>query len=245
MQVCKVFIADPSEEFRQALTDSLCPGFQVETCGDGAAALERIRQWEPEIVVSELLLENMDGIELLQQLAQLPKPPRVMVVTRMSSQFVQAVLEQLSVQYAMVKPCRPDTAARRVREIAQTISSDSPNSQLTGLLMELGLPNGRQGFGYLLTAIPLLMLQRDRRLSKELYEEVATAHNSTPIRVEKAIRDTLRSGWSGGHRDAWQRYFPDAVRCPRNKDFLFRVTDILLHKQNQHLRSEPSVQFIA
>lgn len=245
MQSCKVFIADPSEEFRQALADSLSAGFQVESCGDGVAALERIRQWEPDIVVSELLLENMDGIEMLQQLNRLPKPPRIMVITLMSSQFVQAALEKLQVQYAMIKPCRPDTAARRIQEIAHAITSESHNSQLATLLMELGLPNGRQGFGYLLTAIPLLMLQRDRRLSKELYEEVASAHNSTSIRVEKAIRDTLRSGWADGSQEAWQLYFPGAVRCPKNKDFLFRITDILLHRQNQHSQPQMPVQFIA
>lgn len=242
MRSRKVYITDPNEEFRVALAEALSPEFQVEASGDGAEALSRIRQWEPDIVVSELLLENMDGIELLQRLEHLPKPPRMMVITSMNTQFIQAVLPQINIQYAMMKPCIPGTAAKRVREIARSIDADSPCSRVTKLLMELELPNGRDGFAYLQTALPLLMLQRDRRLSKELYEEIAEIHSSTSIRVEKAIRDVLHAGWELGDRAVWQQYFPGAQRCPRNKDFLFRLTDILAQQSG---RDEQCLSFSA
>lgn len=231
----KVVIADPNEEFRLSLAAALSPDFQVDCCPDGLGALDRIRQWEPDILVTELLLENMDGIDLLKRLQELPKQPKVMIVTGLISEFVHSTLEQLHVQYAMVKSCQVRAAAERVWEISQTIRPASRfparyQRAATEILMTLQMPNERQGFQHLQMGLPLLMLQRDRRLSKELYEDIAQIHNSTPIRVEKAIRDTIHAGWESRDPEIWHKYFPDAARCPKNKEFLFRLTDILMER---------------
>lgn len=231
----RVVIADPNEEFRISLSQALFPDFLTETCSDGAEALAMTQQWEPDILVTELIMPNMDGIALIRQAAALPKPPKVMVVSRLISEFVHFALEDLGVQYAMLKSCPVSAAAERIRQIAAAQIPNLPfpaqYSVLTGeLLMELGISNERLGFQHMLVGLPLLMTQRDRRLSKELYEDIAVLCGSSSIRIEKTIRDAIHAGWETRDSAIWNQFFPGAIRCPRNKEFLFRLTDILMER---------------
>ena len=50
-------------------------------------------------------------------------------------------------------------------------------------------------------------------------------------RDEKAIRETVRRGWQEGNRREWNRCFPGIVRCPSNREFLFRIADLLRDRQ--------------
>lgn len=231
----RVVIADPNEEFPISLSQALSPDFLTEICSDGAEALALIRQWEPDILVTELILPNMDGIALIRQAAALPKPPKVMVVSRMISEFVHYALADMGIQYAMMKPCLVSAAAERIRQIAAARISLSPLPNQYGVLagevlMELGISNERLGFQHMLVGIPMLMTQRDRRLSKELYADIAAQCGSSPIRVEKTIRDAIHAGWESRDSAVWNKFFPGAVRCPKNKEFLFRLTDILMER---------------
>ena len=231
----KAVIADPNEEFRAALAQALSSDFQVICLSDGAEALEAVREHTPEILILDLILENMDGLTLLNEIRQLPRQPKVLVISGFLSGFVHSALEQIGVTYAMFKSCPVQAAADMARQItaepAQQLPFPPEYMLLAGeLLMELGLANGRQGYQHMLTGLPLLMLQRDRRLSKELYLEISLLCNSSPIRVEKAIRDTIRAGWNSRNHAVWSKYFPGAARCPKNKEFLFRLTDILMEQ---------------
>lgn len=224
MEGRKVLIADPSEDFRHALTQMLLPDFQVRCCSRGDRALELAREWVPDVLVLELSLPGLDGIGLLRQLKLMPA---VLVVTDLNTPFVRSVLEELGVQYAMLRTCAVQTVADRVHELSRLCIGQSRDSGAVQLLSHLGVPNSRQGFQHMLTGLPDLVRQRDQRLSKELYQIIASRSSATSASVEKAIRDAIRAGWDTGDRSVWQQYFPGCTRCPRNKEFLFRIADLL------------------
>ena len=56
-------------------------GYETITAGSGSEALEAIRKVPPDVVVSDLKMAGMDGIELLGALPQTPAPPPVIIVT--------------------------------------------------------------------------------------------------------------------------------------------------------------------
>lgn len=224
MEGRKVLIADPSEDFRHALAQALLPDFQVRCCARGDRALELIQSWEPDVLVLELSLPGLDGIGLLRRLTD---PPAVLVVTDLNTPFVRCALEELGVQYAMLKTCPVETVADRVHELMYLCVRPDQDSGAVQLLSCLGVPSSRQGFQHMLTGLPDLVRQRDQRLSKELYQVIASRSSATSSSVEKAIRDAIRAGWDTGDRAVWQQYFPGYTRCPRNKEFLFRIADLL------------------
>ncbi len=70
------------------------PDFSVVGEADaGPAALRQVEQLQPDVLLLDLELPEMDGVAVLEQLQQLPKPPRVLVFTAFDTdeRIVQAV----------------------------------------------------------------------------------------------------------------------------------------------------------
>lgn len=220
----KVLIADPSEEFREALALALSPGFQVITCARGDEVPAVLTSEQPDLLILELSLPGLDGISLLEQLKE--RPP-VLVVTDLINPYVYRALARLEVEYAIRKPCPIRSVADRAFDLVRPAQAPRSPEGLQETLIRLGLPCGRHGFQHLLTGLPVLARKRNQQLSKELYDTIAALDYSTPAAVEKAIREVIRDGWNTGDRREWNRLFPGRTRCPGNKDFLFRMADLL------------------
>jgi len=78
----KVLIVEDEENERSGLAELVSLwGFQCETARDGVEALEKIEAWAPSIVVTDLMMPRMDGIELLRRIADLPQSCNVIVMT--------------------------------------------------------------------------------------------------------------------------------------------------------------------
>jgi DNA-binding NtrC family response regulator len=60
-------------------------GYRTETARDGAEALEKIQAWQPGIVVTDMKMPRMDGIELLNRLTELPEKQAVILLTAQGS----------------------------------------------------------------------------------------------------------------------------------------------------------------
>jgi CheY-like chemotaxis protein len=224
----KVLIADPAEEFRDALVTALSPSFQVILCHQGDEIPALLIKEQPDLLILELALPGLDGISLLEQL---PQRPPVLVVSDSINTYTHSALLRLNVEYAIRKPAPIASVVNRAMDLIQTVSVPQGPACLLDLLVILGLPSGRQGFRHLLTGLPLLARNRDQQLSKELYDTIARLDHSTAGAVEKAIRDIIREGWYSGDRKEWNRLFPGLNHCPRNKEFLFRIADLIREQQ--------------
>jgi CheY-like chemotaxis protein len=224
MKPRKALIADSAAEFREALAQALSSGFQVLCCGQGDDAMVLLESEKPDLLILDLALPGLEGISLLEQL---PSRPPVLVVTDLISPYVQSSLIRLGVEYAMRKPCSVQTVADRALDLLnpRQVPAAVP---LQEALIRLGFAWGKHGYRHLLTGIPLLAENRDQQLSKELYNAIAELDHSTAGAVEKSIREAIRDAWSRGDRTQWSRCFPGLPRCPRNKEFLFRMADLLL-----------------
>lgn len=233
MSLPKVLIADPEDAFREGAAAALEGRFHVACCTRGDLAWEEIRAWNPDLVIMDLFLPELDGVELLRRLRDVDNKPLILVVTAMlHSDYVRSALENLEVSYAMVKPCRLRSLTERVRELVESRQSrNSCPEELLSVLTQLGLDSGRQGYQDLLVGIPMLARQRNQRLGKELYDAIARENGSSPSAVEKAIRDTIKAAWEKGSGPMWRRLFPGAAKCPANKEFLFRLADLIRVRQ--------------
>lgn len=78
----KVLIVEDEENERSGLAELVSTwGFRVETAQDGAEGLEKATQWSPSIVVTDLKMPRMGGIELLGRLAEQAATIAVILVT--------------------------------------------------------------------------------------------------------------------------------------------------------------------
>jgi DNA-binding NtrC family response regulator len=78
----KVLIVEDEENERSGLAELVSSwGYRVETARDGVEGLERMVQWAPSIVVTDLKMPRMGGMELLGRLAEQAQTIAVVVVT--------------------------------------------------------------------------------------------------------------------------------------------------------------------
>src|ERR1700674_4312378 len=67
----KILIVEDEENERSGLAELVSSwGFRVDTARDGAEGLEKATQWAPAIVITDLKMPRMGGIELLGHLAE-------------------------------------------------------------------------------------------------------------------------------------------------------------------------------
>src|SRR5260370_7315184 len=78
----KVLIVEDEENERTGLAELVSSwGYRAETARDGVEGLDKASQWSPSIVVTDLKMPRMGGIELLERLAEQSQAMAVIMVT--------------------------------------------------------------------------------------------------------------------------------------------------------------------
>jgi signal transduction histidine kinase/CheY-like chemotaxis protein/anti-sigma regulatory factor (Ser/Thr protein kinase) len=112
-----VLVADDSADMRQYLERLLSPQWRVRTVPDGRAALEAARAERPDLVLSDVMMPELDGVELLAALRADPATSTVHVVlltARAGEQATVAGLEAGADDY-LAKPFSGPELIARVR----------------------------------------------------------------------------------------------------------------------------------
>jgi DNA-binding response OmpR family regulator len=83
MQPSRVAVVDDDRFVREMLELGLTrEGFAVRTASDGQAALELVREWDPEVIVLDVMMPKIDGITLLPRLRQITQAPILMLTAK-------------------------------------------------------------------------------------------------------------------------------------------------------------------
>lgn len=116
-------------------------------------------------------------------------------------------------------------------------------TDITIVLKDLGIKGNIQGFYHLRTAIKLTMFNFDmvHHMCKSLYPTVARTHETTPSRVERAMRHAIRVSWDNADRTLRTRIFGNSNEVPCNGDYIASVADYLLNKENEKERNGNNV----
>ena len=209
----RVLIADSGEDFRYLMADTISAEEDMTvagTAGDGLEALAMISEKQPDVVVMDLVLAKMDGLGVLQRLAKLPQSPAVIIVSGFFNDHVVQEAAELGAYYFMPKPCDVPALLSRIRQVIsgskssgqrQGIMFEKPEPNLesvvTDVLHEIGVPAHIKGYQYLREAIIMTINDMDaiNSVTKILYPEVAKKFDTTPSRVERAIRHAIEVAW--------------------------------------------------
>lgn len=61
---CKLLVIDDNEEIRSILVDIFSPLYQVDTAADGKEGYEKVKELQPDLVISDIMMPEMPGTEL-------------------------------------------------------------------------------------------------------------------------------------------------------------------------------------
>ena len=168
--------------------------------------------FQPDIMVLDLMLPGLDGISLLQWMADAGMEPVVIATTRYCSEYMAQTLERYGVGYVLVKPCSIRATIDRIGDINSRIKRPAPERPAPGtlisnMLRELNFPSNVKGFRYLQEAIAMLAKDPDQAITKELYFTLAKRHNTHHKSVERCIRTSIEKAWKYRNDALWQAWF--------------------------------------
>ena len=83
MQPTRVAVVDDDRYVREMLELGLArEGFTVRTAADGAAALELVKSFDPEVIVLDIMMPKIDGVTLLPRLREVTQAPILMLTAK-------------------------------------------------------------------------------------------------------------------------------------------------------------------
>ena len=104
-------------------------------------------------------------------------------------------------------------------------------TEITNIIHEIGVPAHIKGYLYLREAIKMVIdnVELLGAVTKELYPSIAKKYNTTPSRVERAIRHAIEVAWSRGKMDTIDELFGYTVSTgkgkPTNSEFIALIAD--------------------
>jgi len=253
----KVLIADDNREFCGILNDYFSneQDFEVvEICGNGMEVLEVLDKKDVDVLILDLIMPYMDGIGVLEKFNQmnLEKRPNIIILTAFGQENITQKAVQLGADYYILKPFNLQVLGDRVRQVAKGLknTSDSKTSsvsnmnipigspknlevEVTRIIHEIGVPAHVKGYQYLRDAIMLVVEEINYlgAVTKELYPAIAQKYDTTPSRVERAIRHAIELAWDRGDLDKINKVFGHTISGekgkPTNSEFIAIIADRL------------------
>lgn len=105
--------------------------------------------------------------------------------------------------------------------------------EVTRMIHQMGVPAHVKGYQYLRDAIVSVVIEVSLlgAVTKELYPMIAVKYQTTPSRVERAIRHAIELAWDRGNVDFMNRFFGYTINVdrgkPTNSEFVAMVADKL------------------
>lgn len=195
----------------------------------------------------------MDGLGVMEKLKEdksLKKFPAIIVLSAIGQESVTEDAFALGASYYIMKPFNNEMLLGRLRsflkhgeklkrpvcsgeaqEPGRLYGEHDLETDVTNMIHEIGVPAHIKGYQYLRDAI--IMSVRDMEMlssvTKVLYPTIAKHYQTTPSRVERAIRHAIEVAWSRGKMDTIDELFGYTVSNgkgkPTNSEFIALISD--------------------
>ncbi len=258
MDKIKLGLVDDNKDFCEALQAYFSRQEDMEisfTAEDGIGAINQIQNSEVDVLILDLIMPHMDGFGVLESLntMELNKYPHVIMVSAVGQDAMIQRAIAMGAEYYLVKPISMDILAKRIRQIMSREMSgrcevnnigfnlnrsagykeNDLEIEITNLIHEVGVPAHIKGYHYLRDAITIVVNNMDilSAVTKELYPTIAKMNNTTPSRVERAIRHAIEVAWNRGRIETIDALFGYTVKNdkgkPTNSEFIAIIADKL------------------
>ena len=205
-------------------------------------------------------LDGLGVLERLSSMRLEKRPICIMLSAVGQDKITQRAIE-LGANYYVVKPFDINLLIKRIKEIKNykapqfkttspqirenykapyiEIRNDARNDKenlealVTNVIHEVGVPAHIKGYQYLREAIMMVVndIEVINQITKQLYPDIAKKFNTTPSRVERAIRHAIEVAWGRGQTEVVESIFGYTVSAskgkPTNSEFIAMISDKL------------------
>ncbi|NLJ76222.1 MAG: sporulation transcription factor Spo0A [Peptococcaceae bacterium] len=247
----RLLIADDNRDFCELLKEFFSQQEDFSLVGiayNGLETLQMIEETKPDVVVLDVIMPHLDGIGVLEKL--LPDlsddKPKIIMLTAFGQESVTQRAVEFGADYYILKPFDFNVLATRIRQLAEGVNvseyitpakTKNLDISVTNIIHEMGVPAHIKGYHYLRDAILMVIGEVGLlgAVTKELYPMIAQKFQTTPSRVERAIRHAIELAWDRGNVEMMAKFFGYTINLergkPTNSEFIAMVADKLRIEQ--------------
>ena len=260
MEKLKIAIIDDSQQMKKNIEEHYLNNDKYDLVlesGDGATAVESIKNSGADIVLLDLVLPNRDGLAVLGEIMELPNPPKVIIETALvGDTFIHKAM-QLGASDYVVKPydlnlmdskiaqavSNHDTYQENIQDKVdklvenyahKPIRNRNLDERISNIFITVGIPAHIKGYQFLREAIKMAVESPDivNSITKKLYPSIAEKFDTSPSKVERAIRHAIEVAWNRGKIENINNVFGLQVygtnEKPTNGEFIALVADKMI-----------------
>lgn len=217
----------------------------VDCTTSGKTAMQKIQEFAPDAIIMDLMLAEMDGFEVLEQMKSLQQIPFVIIVSAISNNvYVQKALNQGAIYY-IIKPFSASMLIKRLDDLFYPPQNPAPqkndielkkkiDERITNIFLALGIPAHIKGYTFLREAVKLVVEHPDwvSTITKKIYPSVAQIYQTTASKVERSIRHAIEVGWQKNRLEQINQIFGVKVYAndyrPTNGEFIALIADKII-----------------
>lgn len=235
----KVLICDDTADYGVKLASSLREkGFYAYTRKrDGFALLKSLEREMPDVVITDLTLPGIDALEIIDRFKQYDdKIAEFIITSNISNSYIERQVIDGGAACFISEAINAENLSSVIKSvIRKTMPNEYCDMEIvvTDIIRRLGIPAHVKGYHYLRTAILETLSNRSlmSSITKQLYPCVANRHQTTPTRVERAIRHAIDIAWNRSSSDTINDFFGYTVNTskgkPTNSEFIALIADRL------------------
>jgi len=250
----KLAVVDDNKELVRMMETYFDRHAEIEiiwTAPNGKVGLSLLEEKKPDVLLLDIIMPHLDGIAVLETIAENPSyaDVNVIMLTAFGQEDVMTQAASLGASYFMLKPFEFERLTNQILQIAGLRKQSIPISQpgggsttgvvsqkvldttITGIIKEIGVPAHIKGYAFLREAIQMVYSDVELlgAVTKVLYPDIATKFNTTPSRVERAIRHAIEVAWNRGNYEVISKMFGYTVHHlkskPTNSEFIAMIAD--------------------
>ena len=246
MKKITIVLADEDKNFLEEMVKNFTEEkYEIlATTTEGDKLIELVKQYSPDVVIMDIVLQKCDGFKVLESL---PKNINTKVIVQSSLSidgFINKAIS-LGVKYYCIKPFDIQTLKDRIADIMSPETNQSkvffnaktPNhieEKITNIFITVGIPAHIKGYQFLREAIKLAIANPEiiNSITKKLYPTIAEKYDTSASKVERAIRHAIEVAWNRGKIENINNLFGIKVYSsnekPTNGEFIALVADKML-----------------
>ena len=199
----KILIVDDDPDIIEILTYNLSnEGYNVKSAVNGVEALKKAKKFIPDIILLDVMMPEMDGIEACANLREIESLSKSMIIflSARGEDFTQIAAFDAGADDYINKPVKPKILLKKISSISRRIFSETNNTSkiIVGSLIidresysvtlekdEIALPRKEFELLYLLASKPGKVLTRDEIMFKVWGTQVVVGDRTIDVHVRK------------------------------------------------------------
>lgn len=127
-QKLRILISDDEPQITRVLRTGLTTrGYDVRVAADGESALETFNDWQPDLVVTDLVMPNVDGLELCRRLRRISQVPIIVLSVKCEKKTKVELLDAGADDF-ITKPFSMEEFLARIRAALRRAPAPSPRA---------------------------------------------------------------------------------------------------------------------